>query len=71
MSTPLPRKLFSCMGDIKKETKKISTRRLLISDLFLVIQGVEGQELRVGSIREFRKQQKQKIDEQRRRWEGN
>ena len=59
------------MGDIKKETKNIFTRRLLISDPFLVIQWVEGQELRIGSIREFRKQQKQKIEEQRRRREGN
>ena len=59
------------MGDIKKETKNIFTRRLLISDPFHVIQWVEGQELRIGSIREFRKQQKQKIEEQRRRREGN
>ena len=55
------------MGDIKKDTKNIFIRRLLISDPFLVIQGVEGQELRAGFVREFRKQQQQKVQEQRRR----
>ena len=47
------RNLFSFKGDIKRETKQIFVRRLEMSDPKLIVEGVLGQELREGHVREY------------------
>jgi hypothetical protein len=47
------RKQFAFRGSITDETKQIFIRRLELSDPKLVIDGVEGQELRVGFVKSY------------------
>jgi hypothetical protein len=47
------RKQFSYSGSIEEETKQIFIRRLEMSDPKLVIDGIEGQELREGFVKSF------------------
>ena len=48
------RKIFSRRGSIKKENYDIFKRRLLISDPFLIIKGVNKQQLRDGNVLKYK-----------------
>ena len=48
-------KMFTRRGDIKQENYDIFKRRLMISDYYLVIEGVLKQQLRRGNVRNYRK----------------
>ena len=49
------RKMFSRRGSIKRENYDIFKRRLLISDPFLIIEGVQKQQLRAGNVMKYKK----------------
>ena len=49
------RKMFARRGDIQKENYDIFKRRLMISDYYLVIEGVLKQQLRRGNVRNYYK----------------
>ena len=49
------RKVFSRRGNVKHENYDIFKRRLLVSDSYLVIEGVLKQKLRRGNVKAFRK----------------
>ena len=48
------RKIFLRRGSIKKENYDIFKRRLLISDPFLIIEGVNKQQLRDGNVFKYK-----------------
>ena len=48
-------KMFARRGDIQKENYDIFKRRLMISDYYLVIEGVLKQQLRRGNVRNYYK----------------
>ena len=53
------RKMFARRGDIQKENYDIFKWRLMISDYYLVIEGVLKQQLRRGNVRNYYKSMKQ------------